>query len=141
MIRRNFLRTLARNAAGLYLAPDALELLAEPRRKYWPGADFGGGPIVLGSFQETLNRIWQEAWERWRESCAEFVLRGAGSYDLATQRRWRESCAEFVLRGAGSYDLATQRMTLPLSEHYVPDEIRVYRRIAVDNHLLVGDGR
>jgi hypothetical protein len=40
--RRRFLTQLARTAAGLLLAPDALELILEPRRRLWPGADFGG---------------------------------------------------------------------------------------------------
>lgn len=37
MLRRSFLSSLAKSVAGLYLAPDALELLLEPRRKLWPG--------------------------------------------------------------------------------------------------------
>lgn len=47
MIRRDFMRRLTATAAGLLVADDALELLLEPRRKLWPGADFGDG-VVLG---------------------------------------------------------------------------------------------
>lgn len=54
MIRRNFLRSLVRNAAGLYLAPDALEMLLEPRRKLWPGASFGPTNSVLYYFVRSM---------------------------------------------------------------------------------------
>lgn len=41
MNRRDFGKILARTAAGLLVAPDALELLTKPRRRYWPGHRFG----------------------------------------------------------------------------------------------------
>lgn len=41
MRRSDFLRSLTLSAAGLLIAPDALELIVGPRRRYWPGADFG----------------------------------------------------------------------------------------------------
>ena len=37
MKRLALLRHLAVTAAGLLVAPDALELIVEPRRRYWPG--------------------------------------------------------------------------------------------------------
>lgn len=37
MNRSAFLCHAVRSVAGPYLAPDALELLVEPRRKLWPG--------------------------------------------------------------------------------------------------------
>lgn len=44
MKRRDFLNYAVRSAAGLYLADDALELLLEPRRQLWPGAEFAPSP-------------------------------------------------------------------------------------------------
>lgn len=40
MKRLDFLKHAIRTAAGLYIAPDALEAILEPRRKLWPGASF-----------------------------------------------------------------------------------------------------
>ena len=37
MNRSDVLRALTLSAAGLFIAPDALESLVEPRRKLWPG--------------------------------------------------------------------------------------------------------
>lgn len=45
--RRAFLRRFVTTSAGLLVAPDALELLVEPSRRFWPGADFGGGLFQL----------------------------------------------------------------------------------------------
>lgn len=64
MIRRDFLRRLGLTAAGLLVADDALELLAEPRR-FWPGADFPGltPEPWAGAWlptQTNLNAIWSK---------------------------------------------------------------------------------
>lgn len=46
MLRRDFLKRLTATAAGLLVADDVLELIAEPRR-LWPGADFGNPRLKL----------------------------------------------------------------------------------------------
>jgi hypothetical protein len=56
MIRRHFLRHLTATAAGLLVADDALELLTEPRRRYWPGADFGASARVI-TFEEFHRQV------------------------------------------------------------------------------------
>ena len=56
--RRDFLRRLTLTAAGLLVAEDALELLAEPRR-YWPGATFAQGPgSVLVHYGDEVIAYW-----------------------------------------------------------------------------------
>lgn len=76
MIRRDFLRRLTATAVGLLVADDALELLLEPRRKLWAGADLGStlshtfesplpvGDLVGGSAfsdhtEATMRRLWR----------------------------------------------------------------------------------
>lgn len=65
MIRRDFINRLAKTAAGIWLADDALSLL-EPRRKYWPGASFA--PTELPYFQHgdwlsmTGEKIFVRVW-------------------------------------------------------------------------------
>lgn len=56
MNRADFLRRLTTTAAGLLIAPDALELLAEPRRKVWPG---WGGPKRY-DFEVQWKPVWCE---------------------------------------------------------------------------------
>jgi hypothetical protein len=62
VIRRSFLRQLVATAAGLLVADDALELLTEPRRRLWPGADFAPGPrpLTLLDMDAELRRIFAE---------------------------------------------------------------------------------
>jgi hypothetical protein len=62
VIRRSFLRQLVATAAGLLVADDALELLTEPRRRLWPGADFAPAPAPLTvlDMDAELRRIFAE---------------------------------------------------------------------------------
>ena len=60
MIRRDFLRRLTATAAGLLVADDALEMLLEPRRKLWPGADFTGhaSPMTQADIARLIHEIY-----------------------------------------------------------------------------------
>lgn len=61
MIRRAFLSSLVRGAAGLLVADDALELLTEPRRKLWPGWSAPGFDITYDVYtMDGINRAWRD---------------------------------------------------------------------------------
>ena len=64
MIRRDFLRRLAVGATGLLIADDVLELLVEPERRFWPGAE-----LVPAHYNKDLaRRIERILWDRWRQA-------------------------------------------------------------------------
>lgn len=81
--RRSFLSSLVKNAAGLYLAPDALEMLAEPRRKLWRGASFdSSAPVVsIADLQTLVHEVFAEQvipWLRY-QSPTVALLKGMGT--------------------------------------------------------------
>lgn len=61
--RRALLRRMVAGAAGLLVAPDALELIV-PERKIWPGHSFDGvyreGVFYGQSFTEMLHEAYRE---------------------------------------------------------------------------------
>ena len=78
MNRAAFLRRLVATSAGLLIAPDALELLVEPRRKLWAGARFSPVPTL-----SDIDRLLRE--EFIRSAITDTVSRQ--TYLLAALRR------------------------------------------------------
>ena len=68
MIRRDFLRTMARGAAGLYVANAGIEILEPYVRRLWTGASFRAAPMVLPVVltEADINRILREMYSNFR---------------------------------------------------------------------------